>query len=176
MIIWITGLSGSGKTSLAKEIVKLLRSQGKNVVLLDGDELRKVFNISKNQKQKYTREERLKLSKQYSFLCKFLNKQGLDVVIATISFFKEIHEWNRKNLKNYFEVYLKVPISELKKRDPKKIYEKYDSEKINNVVGLDFPLDEPKKPDLIFEFQKKRTVIELANKLNNVLKDKFEKE
>lgn len=175
MIIWITGLSGSGKSSLAKEIVKLFRSQGKNVALLDGDELRKVFNININKKQKHTREERLKLSKQYSSLCNFLSKQGLDVVIATISFFKEIHEWNRKNLKDYFEVYLKVPLSELKKRDKKGIYKKYDSGKINNVVGLDIQLDEPKKPDLIFEFKKETKVIELANKLNNILKDKYEK-
>ena len=134
MIIWITGLSGSGKSSLAKALVKILRSKGKNVIMLDGDELREIFDKDQINEENYTKKERLKLARKYSLLCSFLNKQGLIVVIATISLFKEIHKWNRENLIDYFEVYLNIPIDELRRRDSKGIYHRFDTGKIKNVV------------------------------------------
>ena len=67
----------------------------------------------KSNDKNHTYDGRLALSKQYSNLCKLIASQGVIVVIATISLFHDIHEWNRKNLPDYFEVYLKVPIEEL---------------------------------------------------------------
>ena len=106
-VIWITGLSGAGKSTLAHEVVEWLRADGQAVIMLDGDELREVFGAASVNSQNYGREKRLALAMQYSHLCHILVKQGLTVVIATISLFREVHTWNRTHLPGYFEVYLK---------------------------------------------------------------------
>ena len=160
-VIWITGLSGSGKSTLAKELVLELGKQNKSVLSIDGDDLRKVFGSTSN----YDRSNRLILAKKYSALCGLISKQGFDVVISTISLFKEIHNWNRINLPHYFEIYLKVPINELRKRDPKGIYKKFDAGLLKNVAGLDLPIDEPEKPDWIEEFHPNRSTSSIAKEL-----------
>lgn len=150
-VVWITGLSGSGKTTLAREFASLLRSSGENVVLFDGDELREVLSFDKSNDKIFSRQSRLNLATQYSNLCKLISSQGVTVVIATISLFNEIHQWNRLNLPNYFEVYLDVPLEILRKRDPKGIYKNFDEKRLDQIVGLDLEFDTPTSPDLTFK-------------------------
>ena len=170
-VIWITGLSGAGKTTLATELVNSLRSQDKHVIQLDGDELREVFDPFKDNPQSHNRKGRLALAMQYAQLCRVLANQNLTVVIATISLFKEIHSWNRKNLPGYFEVYIKVPLAELRRRDPKSIYQRFNSGEIKNVAGLDLKIDEPLNAHLIIDYAQKnslqKSVIQLSNLLQN---------
>ena len=92
-------------------------------------------------------------------------KQGFTVVIATISLFKEVHVWNRENLQGYYEVYLRVPLEELRRRDPKGIYRRFDAGEIKDVAGLDLPFDEPNSPDWVLEFLSGQSVEESANEL-----------
>lgn len=167
--IWVTGLSGAGKTSLSREVAAKLRALGETVVMLDGDELREVFGASTANAQNHGREGRLALAMQYAHLCRVIAAQGLTVVIATISLFREVHEWNRANLPGYFEVYLKVPVEELRRRDPKGIYRRFDAGELNNVAGLDLPIDEPEAADWVVEFDSARPVAELAEDLLNRL-------
>ncbi len=167
--VWITGLSGAGKSTLAIELTKRLRASGKSVVMLDGDELREVFGAVANNVQNHGREGRLALAMQYAHLCGVIAAQGVTVVIATISLFREVHAWNRANLPSYFEVYLKVPVEELRRRDPKGIYRRYDAGELTHVAGLDFPIDEPEAADWIVEFDPERTVTALAEQLNQIL-------
>ena len=171
LVIWITGLSGAGKTSLAKEVVSYLRSKGDKVVMLDGDQLRNIFGKI-SEENNYDRESRKLLAKQYSKLCHYLSLQGFNVVIATISLFKDVHSWNRKNLPNYLEVFLKVPINELMKRDSKGIYKKFDDKKISDVSGLDQDVDFPENPDVVFEFNSNDKVRDLSEKLITILNKK----
>ena len=96
--IWITGLSGAGKSTLAHEVVAKLRVSGEAVVMLDGDELREVFGAGAANANNHGREGRLALAMQYAHLCRVIAAQGLTVVIATISLFREVHAWNRANL------------------------------------------------------------------------------
>ncbi len=131
-VFWFTGLSGAGKTTLADLVAKRFRMRGEVVVLLDGDELRPVFNFSTGSSTNHTPKQRLALGKQYGRLCKMIAEQGVTVVIATISLFNEVHKWNRANLPNYFEVYIKVPLNELRRRDPKGIYQKFDAGALTN--------------------------------------------
>ena len=168
-VIWITGLSGAGKSTLALEVVARLRAMGDAVVMLDGDELREVFGAVAANAQNHGREGRLALAMQYSHLCQILAAQGLTVVIATISLFREVHAWNRANLPGYFEVYLKVPVEELRRRDPKGIYRRFDAGELTNVAGLDLPIDEPELADWIVEFDPERKVTALAEELNQIL-------
>ncbi len=166
-VIWITGLSASGKTTLAKDVARRLREQGVNVVLLDGDELREVFGATLFSSQNHGREGRLALAFQYAHLCRILAQQGLTVVIATISLFREIHVWNRANLPGYFEVYLKVPIEELRRRDPKGIYRRFDAGELADVAGLDLQVDEPEAADWVVEFDPNRSIATIADELMN---------
>lgn len=151
-VIWITGLSGAGKSTLASGVVQRMRALGDAVVLLDGDVLREVFGAVATNAENHGRDGRLALAFQYAHLCRVIAGQGLTVVIATISLFGEIHAWNRANLPGYVEVYLKVPVEELRRRDPKGIYRRFDAGEIADVAGLDLPVDEPDAADWVVEF------------------------
>jgi adenylylsulfate kinase len=168
-VIWITGLSGAGKSTLAHEVVARLRAAGEAVVMLDGDELREVFGAVAANAQNHGREGRLALAMQYAHLCRVIAAQGLTVVIATISLFREVHTWSRANLPGYFEVYLKVPVEELRRRDPKGIYRRFDAGELTHVAGLDLPIDEPEAADWVAEFAPERPVAVLAEDLLNRL-------
>jgi len=168
-VIWITGLSGAGKSTLASEVVKRLRANGKAVVMLDGDELREVFGATAANVENHGREGRLALAMQYAHLCRVIAAQGFIVVIATISLFREVHAWNRANLPDYFEAYLKVPVKELRRRDPKGIYRRFDAGELSQVAGMDLPIDEPEAADWTVEFMPERTVTALAEELNQIL-------
>jgi len=141
------------------------------VVFLDGDELREVFGAAAANAQNHGREGRLPLAMQYANLCRVIASQGMTVVIATISLFKEIHVGNRKNLPGYFEFYLNVPIAELRQRDPKGIYRRFDDGELTHVAGLDLPIDEPAAADWVAKFSPERSVDVLADELMNKINE-----
>ncbi len=148
-VIWITGLSAAGKTTLGLLVSKALRESGEAVVLMDGDELRQALASTTD----YSPSARLELAGKYSRIARLVALQGVSVVVSTVALFHEVHRWNRENLPGYFEVYLKVPIDELRRRDPKGIYSQYDQGKLKDVTGLDMAAEEPLRPDLIIEYQ-----------------------
>jgi adenylylsulfate kinase-like enzyme len=168
-VVWITGLSGAGKSVLAAALVARLRMLDDEILLLDGDELRELFGVKSLDVNNYGRDKRMALAMQYAHLCNILAKQGFTVVIATISLFKEVHAWNRENLQGYFEIYLRVPLEELRRRDPKGIYRRFDAGEICDVAGLDLPVDEPMAPDWVEEFRPGRKIDELANELMSAI-------
>ncbi|HVV13125.1 adenylyl-sulfate kinase [Amycolatopsis sp.] len=138
-VVWITGLSGAGKSSVAGELTGRLRRDGHHPILLDGDELRAALGTS----SAFTGESRRQLATTYARLCRLLCGQGHIVVCATISLRHEIHDWNRKNLSRYVEVFLDVPLTELRDRDPKGIYRAG-----TDIVGLGVDAEFPVAPDL----------------------------
>jgi adenylylsulfate kinase len=175
-VIWITGLSGAGKSTLAQVIVERLRAKGESVLMLDGDELREVFGATSKDKESYNIGARLALAHQYARLCHVVAEQGFTVVIATISLFQEIHAWNRLNIPGYFEVYLKVPIEELRLRDPKNIYSRFDNGELKNVAGLDLPIDEPFAPEWAPDFDPKKTADSLIKELLEIMERQSQNE
>ena len=164
-VIWITGLSGSGKSTLAKEVANRLRGTGEKVVMLDGDKMREVFGNVKENSANHGKSARLDLAMQYAKLCRLIASQGTTVICSTISMFCEVQAWNRDNIPGYFEVYLKVPLSELRRRDPKGIYQRFDSGKLKDVAGLDLEVDEPQTPDILFEFDSTLSLSDLADEV-----------
>ena len=144
-LYWITGLSGAGKTTIGTLFYSYLQETKNNVVYLDGDTLRKIFGDA----QQYSPSERKILALRYSRLCKMLTEQGIDVVIATISMFHEVREWNRENIENYNEIYIKVPLEVLIARDQKKLYSLAFKGEIKHVMGVDIEVEEPENPDII---------------------------
>lgn len=148
-VIWITGLSGAGKSTIGKIVYQELKNRKINAVFLDGDVIRDICDNDLG----HTVEDRLINAKRLSKLCLFLSKQGLHVICSTMSLFKYCHTWNRENLKHYYEVYLNVPLEVLKKRDNKEIYSRSAKGKLTGVVGFDLDYDEPQNPDLIIDNQ-----------------------
>ena len=107
-IFWITGLSGAGKTSLAKLIKKKIEFDYGKTILLNGDDLREIFKFNT-----YSKNERKKLALSYSRLCLFLSKQGFNVIFTVVGLFHEIHKFNRKFLKNYLEIFIKSDVKKI---------------------------------------------------------------
>ena len=145
--VWITGLSGAGKSTVAALVAAELKRRTPAVVLLDGDALREVFPRADGM----TKADRLRLATSYARLCGQLASQGLDVVIATISMFDEVRAWNREHLARYVEVFLDVPKTELRRRDPKGLYARFDAGEAKDVVGFDLPAELPTSPHLRLE-------------------------
>jgi adenylylsulfate kinase-like enzyme len=143
-VIWVTGLSGSGKTTFTKKLNTSLQNKNLPTIFLDGDDIRMILNAEHSQ---FSREERLKLGFVYSRLCEYLSRQGFVVIIGTIALFKEIHEWNRTNFPNYIEILMDPPVEEIRKRNSKSIYSKFNSGQLVDVSGLDILVDIPVNPD-----------------------------
>lgn len=150
MVIWLTGLSGSGKTTIGRRLIDLWRPQAPNTVLLDGDEIRKVLGLEKNRKY-YTLEGRRHTAARIGELCAWLDRQGINVVCCTISLFRELHDRNRAVLSGYFEVYLDAPVEALAQRDTKNLYAPALKGDLKNVVGVDLPFDVPADPDMVID-------------------------
>lgn len=144
-VYWITGLAGSGKTTIARLLHDRLKKINPKTILLDGDKLRGIFGAKKG----HSLEERRELAICYSRLCNMLSRHGLDVICATMSLFKEIHDFNRKHIVNYREIFIECDMKELIRRDKKGIYSKALNDKTKDVVGINLPYDIPKKYDLV---------------------------
>lgn len=143
-VLWITGLSGAGKTTIARLLVKKLSKF--QPIHLDGDQLREILSITSN--NTFGKKDRIKIGLIYSKLSKYLYDQGNLVIVSVMALNSKTFNWNKKIIKNYFEVFIDVPITELKKRDPKGIYKKFSKGLIKNVAGLDLKFDKPKKSNL----------------------------
>ena len=142
MVIWFIGKSSSGKTFLGEKLYNALRINFANIVFLDGDLLRNAISkdLGHSKEDRYISEERR------SKLSKILSDQGIHVIMSGISNEPEIREWNKKNINDYLEIYLKTDKKTLYSRDPKGIYKNYSKGGIKNVVGEDIKFNEPVAP------------------------------
>ena len=147
MVVWITGFSGSGKTTVAHLLADRLRAHDIRPIMLDGDTMRAIFGREAG----FGSGARLELARSYARLCKELADQGFPVICATISMFNEVRAWNRTNIPLYYEVYLRVPVSERTARDAKGLYASTGGKERGKMVGLDMPAEEPQFPDLIID-------------------------
>lgn len=142
-VYWITGLSGAGKTTLARAVVAALRARGRFALLLDGDALRAILGRDKDG---FEADARRELARTYGRLAAALAAQGADAVCATISMFADVRAWNRANNPAYVEVYLDVPLAERARRDPKGLYAAATAD----MAGIDASVEPPVDPDLTF--------------------------
>ncbi len=160
-VFWVTGLAGAGKTTLAGVLVRELRRTGRKVVFLDGDAVRAVLAPDAG----HSPRERLALAGQYAAMCRLINSQGITVVCATISMFSAVRQWSRENISKYCEIYLRVPMAELVKRDQKGLYRGALAGEHDNVIGVNAPFDEPETPDIIINNDGTRSLEETAAEL-----------
>ncbi|MBZ7941013.1 MULTISPECIES: adenylyl-sulfate kinase [Campylobacter] len=162
-VIWLTGLAGSGKSYIAEELCRKLKEKLNNIIYLDGDELRDLLGH-----YGYEKEGRIEVSLKRSNFAHFLSSQEMIVIVSTISMWNEIYSYNRKRLKNYFEIYIKCDFEELKRRDKKGLYSGAIQGDIKNVVGVDIDFDEPCS-DLIIDNSKLDNLEEKVSTILNSL-------
>ncbi|MFT4802827.1 MAG: bifunctional enzyme CysN/CysC [Psychroserpens sp.] len=145
-LIWITGFSGAGKTTVANIVSEKLKENGAPVVFLDGDEIRSILG----EKFGHELDDRKQLASIYGRLCKKISDSGVTVVIATVAMFESVRTENRVSNEKYFEVYLKVPIKVRQERDPKGLY-KAAIKKGETINEPPLGFEEPINPDLVIE-------------------------
>lgn len=141
-VYWMTGLSGTGKTTLGRIFYERLKQAGRLAVFLDGNELREV--LAEDLSHDVT--DRKKSAMRNARLCKLLSDQGLDVVCATISLWHECQHWNRSHISSYREIHVRAPLKVLIHRDHRRIYRQTE-----NVWGVHLKPEEPQHPDWIID-------------------------
>ncbi len=135
MVIWIIGLSGSGKSFYAKEIKKKIS----NSIIVDGDEVRKHITTKLGYSSKDRKENSLMIMK----LCSFLEGSGFNVICPILSIFPQHQKKNRKIFKKYYQIYIEANKEDIVSRNKKKVYSLK-----KNVVGKDIKFPKPYKSNL----------------------------
>jgi len=144
---WITGLSGAGKTTIGKIFYELLKKDDKATIFLDGDAMRGLLVKDLG----YSEADRRACTRRYAEIGLFFQEQDINVVMCTICMFHEARKWNRENIPDYVEIYVKTSMPTLISRDQKGLYSR-TSEEIETVVsGVDFEFEEPINPDFVVE-------------------------
>lgn len=143
MVIWILGLSGAGKSFLSEKLKQELNNDYGEFIILDGDVIRNVFDNDLG----FSIKDRNINASRISKLAHYLSQNKINVIVPVLSLFPDWLAWNRKNIKEYYEIYIDVPVSILKERNNKNIYFK-DGRENTSVVGVDIEFKEPKNSDL----------------------------
>ncbi len=149
MVLWFTGLSGAGKSSIAEEVYKRIRAKGVKVEHLDGDKVRDIFP-----KTGFSKEERDRHVRRVGFLAGMLEKNGITVVASFISPYKESREAVRSLCLNFREIYVSTPLEVCEQRDVKGLYKKARSGEISQFTGIDDPYEAPENPDVVVDTSK----------------------
>lgn len=147
MVVWMTGLAGSGKTTLAKAVTLQLKQKYRNIIHIDGDDFREILGDIVG----YELEERVRNAYRLSRLCGLLEKQSMLVICSTVSLFAEIQEYNQDNFAEYVDVYIHCDEAELFRRDKGLLYSQVSKGEIKNVIGVDIAYDIPINPMLMLD-------------------------
>jgi len=156
ILFWITGLSGSGKTTIAEKIKNNITKKYGLTLTLSGDDLRKIFNFNK-----FSRKQRLTYALSYSKFCKHITDKNINLIFSTVSLFHKVRKWNKTNINNYAEVYIKSDIREIIKKKNKFFYKG----NYKNIVGKNLKAEFPKSPDIIIRNDFTKSLNKLSKEL-----------
>ncbi|MBU90760.1 adenylyl-sulfate kinase [Candidatus Woesearchaeota archaeon] len=167
--IWFTGLHGSGKSTIAAGLAKVLKENNIQFVLLDGDELRKTLSSDLG----YSLEDRNTHMKRVVDLCKTKTKEGLLCIACVASPTESSREYAKKKLEKVVVVYVRCPIDVCEKRDVKGHYKKARNkeEGFESFLGVSLKFEEPKNPNIVIE-SSKESVEESTQKVLDFLRQK----
>ncbi len=147
-VVWFTGLSGSGKSTIANALEKHLHAQGKRTYILDGDNIRQGLNKDLG----FTDADRVENIRRVAEVAKLMMDAGLIVMTAFISPFRAEREMARALIgeENFIEVFVDTPLEVCEQRDPKGLYKKARNGLLPNMTGINSPYERPQHPELIF--------------------------
>lgn len=145
--IWLTGLPSAGKTTIAKELVPLLRARGWPVELLDGDEVRRGLSADLG----FDRSSRETHAKRVAFVAKLLARNGAIPIVALISPYQTSRRQARQEIGRFVEAYVNTPITTCQQRDVKGLYRKALAGEIKDMTGVDDPYEPPESPEMVVD-------------------------
>jgi adenylylsulfate kinase len=143
--VWFTGLSGSGKSTIAERVALKLERRGLPVEILDGDVVR--THLSKG--LGFSHEDRDENIKRVGFVCQLLTRNGVAAIASVISPYREARDHNRQKIKNFVEVYARCPIEVCAQRDLKGLYQKAQAGEIKGFTGVDDPYEPPLNAEVV---------------------------
>ncbi|MEA3506692.1 MAG: adenylyl-sulfate kinase [Elusimicrobiota bacterium] len=159
-VLWFTGLPCSGKTTVAVRVARELKQRGLNIERLDGDIVRESLTSDLG----FSKKDRNENIERIAFLSKLLSRNGVGVIAAFVSPYKEIRKKVRESVTNFIEVFVDCPPSECEKRDVKGMYKLAREGKIDNFSGVSDPYEKPENPELTIHTHKE-TVSESVEKI-----------
>jgi adenylylsulfate kinase len=145
-VLWFTGLSGSGKSTIATRVEEELRRRGRRVEYIDGDALREVFPQTG-----FTRAEREEHLRRTGYMASRLAAHGVTVVASFVSPYRESREFIRRLCDKFVEIYVATPLEECERRDVKGLYARARRGEIRNFTGIDDPYEAPERPELTLD-------------------------
>ena len=146
-VIWLTGLPSAGKTTIAVALASQLRERGLPVEVLDGDEVRRALSPDLG----FSAEERQQHNRRVVYVSKLLSRNGVITIVPLISPYRGTRDLARCELGRFLEVYVKCPVEECIRRDPKGLYAKALGGEISNFTGVSDPYEEPDCPEVTVE-------------------------
>ncbi|MCC0175748.1 adenylyl-sulfate kinase [Waterburya agarophytonicola K14] len=142
--VWFTGFSGAGKSTIADALTEKLKTEGYQLEVLDGDEIRE--NLTKD--LGFSKEDRDTNIRRIGFVAKLLARNGVIVLVPVISPYRAIREEMRANIDNFLEVFVNAPLSVCEDRDVKGLYKQVRAGKIKQFTGIDDPYEPPANPEI----------------------------
>lgn len=149
-VIWLTGLSSSGKTTIANELCNRLKQKDVKCIILDGDEIRNAFKNTG-----FDKESRIQHNVNVGYMASLLEKQGYIVIVSLISPYTEARNKCRELVNKFVEVYVSTPLDICEKRDVKGLYVKARKGEIKQFTGIDDVYEEPLKPEITIDTAEK---------------------
>ena len=156
ILFWITGLSGSGKSTIANLIKKKIEKKYGPTIIMSGDDLRNISNFFK-----YEKKDRLKFSKNKLKFYKFITDQKINLIFSTISLFESVRKDNKKNISNYVEIFINTDIKTIIRKNKKQLYKKTKEK----IWGVNIKAEFPKKPMIEVENDFNKSPKIVADKL-----------
>lgn len=142
--VWFTGFSGAGKSTIAEALTNRLKSEGYQLEVLDGDEIRE--NLTKD--LGFSKEDRDTNIRRIGFVAKLLTRNGVIVLVPVISPYRAIREEMRANIGHFLEVFVNAPLAVCEDRDVKGLYKKVRAGEIKQFTGIDDPYEPPSNPEV----------------------------
>jgi adenylylsulfate kinase len=167
--IWLTGLSGAGKSTIARALEPRLWEAGRRVEVLDGDVVR--THLSKG--LGFSREDRDTNIRRIGWVCEVLNRHGVDAIVAAISPYRQTRDEVRARLPRFVEVYVDCPLDVLASRDPKGLYRKALAGEIAQFTGVSDPYEPPPSPEVVCHTDGTETVEESAEKVWKLIEERW---
>jgi len=148
-VLWLTGLSGSGKSTIAAKVYDYVAKTGRKVERLDGDVMRGLFPSTG-----FSRQQRDEHIKRVGFMASRLEKHGVIVIASFISPYREARRFVRDMCHNFIEVYIIASLAECERRDTKGLYKRARAGEIENFTGIDDPYEPPERPEISIDTEK----------------------